>query len=606
MKVKLSDYVVEFLAKKGVRHVFIVAGGASIHILHSLDSNTDIMPVCTHHEQAGAMAADAYARVTGNVGCAVATSGPGATNMITGIAGAWFDSIPVIYITGQVTSFRLKGDSGVRQFGFQETDIIPMVAPITKYCVQIHDPSEIRYELEKAFQIATTGRPGPILIDIPDDFQRSLIETNELDGYSAVRSPPLEPSKEQIEKLFSLLENAKRPTLIFGHGVRIAHAEDKAVSLIERLGIPVLTSWGAKDLLPADHPLNAGVFGTHGTRAGNFTVQNSDLVITIGARLSTRETGSPLSSWAREAKTVVVDIDPAELKKFTSFNRPVDLPIQADAGATIDALLSTENRTLPNQGEWLDVIKDWQIRYPICSDADRRSEDVNPYALMEAFSETTPQDAYIFADTGCAVTWLMQGFRVRSSQRIFHDFNNTAMGWALPAALAGALATNKPIICLVGDGSFMMNLQELATIVRHDLPVKIILIDNDGYAMIRQTELQWLGGVNVGSSTDSGLGFPDFSTLARSFGIPSQSIFKNKDARRVLRKAFSQSGPAFVHIKIGSNGNVVPLVAFGYPIEDSEPHLPRKEFLANMIVDPMPKSLEEIAQERLVHKPTDS
>lgn len=598
MQQKLSDYVADFLAAKGIRHAFVVSGGASIHILHSLHDRPGVEPICPHHEQAGAMAADAYARVTGGLGCAVGTSGPGATNMITGIAGAWFDSIPVLYLTGQVTTFRLKGDSGVRQFGFQETEIIPMVAPITKYCVQLRDAKRIRFELEKAVHIARSGRPGPVLIDIPDDLQRSFIDTDDLQGFvpEAIEAPPA-PAPTEIEKLLELLRAAERPVLIFGHGVRLSGAVAVARAFAELANIPVLTSWGAKDVLPASHPLNAGVFGTHGTRAGNFVVQNADLVLSIGARLSTRETGAPLTSWAREARTIVIDIDPAELRKFPAFKRPLDLAIVADARSAIRAVLDSiqieGNARLPDWSTWRADVADWASRYPVCPPEARSEASVNPYFLMEAISGTAPDDTHFLIDTGCAVAWSMQGLRIRGSQRTFHDFNNTAMGWALPAAIAAALALpGKSICCLVGDGSLMMNIQELATLKYHNLPVKILLLDNGGYSMVRQTESQWLGGVNVGTSKASGLGFPNFVELAKSFGLQTSELTRNSDLSKGLERVFAAEGPVFARIEVPSEKGVVPQVAFGYPIEDAEPHLPREEFLRNMKVAPLPVSLK--------------
>ncbi len=599
MRMKLSDYVVDFLVRNGIRHAFIVSGGASIHLLHSLHNNPGIEYICPHHEQAGAMAAEAYSRVGGGIGCAIATSGPGATNMITGIAGAWFDSVPALYITGQVTTFRMKGDSAVRQFGFQETEILPMVKPITKYCAQLLDARDIRKELEKALYMAKSGRQGPVLIDIPDDLQRTMIETADLAGFvpdaaEKKSAPAVDP--DDIAQVLAMMQSAKRPVLIFGWGVRLAGASEIARDLAERTGIPVLTSWAARDILPAGNAGFVGTFGTHGTRAGNFAVQNADLVIAIGARLSTRETGSPLSSWAREAETVIVDLDAAELGKFEQFGKPLDLAIEADAGDFIRALQSRANElALPDIAPWKARITGWQETYPVCTDAARADARIDPYALMQRLSDAAPEGMHIFSDTGCAVAWLMQGFDVKPGQRLYHDFNNTAMGWALPAAMAGSLALGRaPVLCVVGDGSLMMNLQELATIAYLKLPLRIVLLNNRGYAMVRQTEGQWLGGVNAGTSAETGLGFPDFAALARSCGIETFSLKASADTGDILKAAFAHDGPVFIDVEIDEHHGVYPQSKFGYPIEDSEPLLPREEFLASMIVAPMPKSLEPI------------
>lgn len=596
---KLSDYVVSFLAQRGIKHAFVISGGASIHLLHSLASQKDIEPICPHHEQAGAMAADAYSRVTGGLGCAIATSGPGATNLITGIAGAWFDSIPVMFITGQVATYRMKGDTGVRQMGFQETDILPMVAPITKYAAQVVDPSRVAYELEKAAHIALSGRPGPVLIDIPDDLQRGSIDVGALAHfYPAELQPDTTgvPSGEDVEAVFDLLAQAERPVLILGWGIRLAGATREALQVARGLGIPVLTSWAAKDMIPYDEPLLAGTFGTHGTRAANFAVQNADLVVAIGARLSTHETGTPMASWARSAKVVVVDIDPAELRKFSSFGKPLARAIVADAGAFLRALNKRLATWKPKPLKaWLDQISQWRRRYPVPCDEPRTDDKINPYAFVAALAEALPEDEHIFIDTGCSIAWMMQGYPNRAGQRLYHDFNNTAMGWALPAAVGGTLALDRrPVTCIVGDGSLMMNLQELATIQRHNLPVRIFVLNNTGYSMVQQTQEQWLGGDYVGTSYEGGLAFPDFGVLASAFSIPTVRLERGRDMKRVLTDAVASRGPILIDVHIPRTERVIPQAKFGYPIEDSEPLLPREEFLSNMIVPPLPKSLEPL------------
>ena len=596
---KLSDYVADFLASQGIRHAFIISGGASIHLLHSVAAHKAIEHICPHHEQAAAMSADGYARVTGGLGCAIGTSGPGATNMITGIAGAWFDSVPCLFITGQVTTFRMKGDTGVRQLGFQETEIIPMVVPITKYAVQVSDARQIRYELEKAVHIATTGRPGPVLVDIPDDLQRSDLDVDSLPGFvteeatAAIQAPAV----ADIDRILVLLRNANRPVLVLGWGVRLAGAADSVRELIDRLGIPVLTSWGARDIVAADHPLAAGTFGTHGTRCGNFTVQNADLVIALGARLSTRETGSPLESWAREARTVVVDIDQAELNKFPRFGKKLDLAVCSDADVFARSLLARANDFVtPDISPWRARIAAWAERYPVCSSEAVHDRDIDPYLFVDRLSDVMPAGERVFIDTGCSVAWMMQGFRIRAGQRLFHDFNNTAMGWGLPAAIGGCFALDRvPVTCISGDGSLMMNLQELATIQRHRLPVRLFILNNGGYSMVQQTQEQWLGGEHVGTSYEGGLAFPDFTTIASAFGLPHIVIDANADLQLKLADAFAVDGPVLVDVRISSSRRVMPQSRFGYPIEDSEPLLPRKEFLDNMITSPMPKSLEPLS-----------
>ncbi|WP_448951172.1 thiamine pyrophosphate-binding protein [Labrys neptuniae] len=598
-QMKLSDYVARFLAERGIRHAFIVSGGASIHLLHSLAGRTDIEPICPHHEQAGAMAAEAYARVTGGLGCAIGTSGPGATNLITGIAGAWFDSVPTIFITGQVATYRMKGDTGVRQMGFQETEILPMVDPITKYAASIRDPLDIAYALEKAVYLATSGRPGPVILDIPDDLQRQIIDLDALRHFDIAElaaDTVEEPSSEDIDTLLQLLREAERPVFVLGWGIRLAGAIKEALQAVRGFGVPVLPSWGAKDIVPENEPLLVGTFGTHGVRAGNFAMQNADLVIAIGARLSTHETGTPMTTWARGAKIFVVDIDPTELKKFSSFGKPLDHAVHADARVFLQALNQHLATWVPRPwADWRDRIRGWQDRYPVPRDEVRPAGTINPYAFVAALSEALSADEHIFIDTGCSVAWMMQGFPVRGAQRLYHDFNNTAMGWALPASIGGTLALNKkPVSCVTGDGSFMMNLQELATIQRHRLPIKIFVMNNAGYSMVQQTQEQWLGGDYVGTSYEGGLAFPNFIVLAEAFSIPWLVIEQNSDVENILNSAMAVEGPVLIDVRVPRTERVTPQAKFGYPIEDAEPLLPRDEFLSNMIVAPLSKSREPI------------
>lgn len=608
-KIKVSDFVADYLCKVGIGHVFIISGGASIHLLHSIEEHPNVQAICPHHEQGAAMAADGYARATGNLGCAIGTSGPGATNMITGIAGAWFDSVPVLFITGQVTTFRMKGDLGVRQMGFQETDIVPMVKPITKYAYQIKEVREIRARLDEALLIASQGRPGPVLIDIPDDLQRSFIDPAELfdtvptDGSAEVGTRKLDGSghgsiEDDLPEVVDMLQSAQRPVMVLGWGVRLSGAVQEARELVERLGIPVLTTWAAKDILPEETDGLVGTFGTHGTRAGNFAMQNSDMVLSIGARLSTRETGSPLDSWAREAKTVIVDIDETELNKFGAFGKRIDRTIQADARAFITALNNAVgNFDRPDLDEWDQRVEAWKQAYPSGPAFDDRPDAVEPYAILNDLTDLLDDETQIFLDTGCSVAWSMQSFRVRKDQRVFHDFNNTAMGWALPAAIGSNLATgHERTLCIAGDGSMMMNIQELATVAKHNLPVKVLLLNNSGYSMVQQTQEQWFDSKYYGTSTEGGLGFPDFVALSQSFGIPAVRVDHRQDAATILKEAIRGDGPCLIDVVIPAEGRVRPQSKFGYPIEDAEPLLPRDEFLKNMLVRPVAKSQEPLSE----------
>lgn len=590
---KLSDYVADFLAQQGIRHVFAITGGASLHLIDSVANHPGIDYVCPHHEQAGAMAADGYARVTGNLGAAIATSGPGATNMITGICCSWYDSVPVLYIAGQVSTFRFKGTTGVRQMGFQETDIVDICRSITKYAVTVTDPKSIRYELEKAVWIAREGRPGPVLIDIPDNIQREEIEHEEMEGFTPSPVTLVETSDMldvAVAKCLEWLSQAERPLVVLGWGVHLANAESEALAFVERLGLPVNPTWGAADMLAETHPLRCGTFGTHGTRFGNFAIQNADLVISIGSRLDTHMIGSPFSNFCRAGRKVMVDIDAAEINKFSRFGLHIDLPIVADAKVfLVEALKQSANQVAPNIKPWRDQINDWKSRYTEFQPGYFQSDTLNPYVFIKALSDAATEDEVIFADTGCGVAWMSQAFQFKAGQRFFSAFNNTPMGYGLPAAMGACFALNeKRIICIIGDGGLMMNIQELNTVLYHKLPIKIFVLNNHGYSMIQQTQDQWLNSNYEASSEASGLGFPDFHKLAELLGFNTLTIQSNQEANDKLQAFLNEPGPGFCNVELRPEERVIPQVKYGRPIEDSEPLLPRDEFFANMIIEPLP------------------
>ncbi|MFA5100164.1 MAG: thiamine pyrophosphate-binding protein, partial [Candidatus Omnitrophota bacterium] len=503
---KLSDYVARFLARRGIRHVFAITGGASCHFIDSIDKTPGIGFVCNQHEQASAMAADAYARVTSGFGCAIATSGPGATNLLTGVCCSYYDSIPAIYITGQVSTFRLKNDLGVRQLGFQETDVPEIFRPVTKYCVQLKDPAMIRYEMEKACYIAMEGRKGPVLIDIPDNLQRAQVDPKKLKSFVPAEGSVDPGLSKKIDECISLLRRAQRPVIILGWGIYLSGAQKEALRFLELSRVPVALTWAMKHLIPHDYPRLAGSFGTHGTRQGNFAVQNADLVISIGARLDTREAGTA-STFARGAKKVIVDIDASELRKFARTGLKVDLPVQADARLFLSGMNARFCRiSAPDYGPWQARLVAWKQKYPDCPDVNYERKTVDPYVFVKELSRGSRKGDVIFVDSGCGVAWLGQSFEFKSGQRFYSAFNNTPMGYALPASIGACFALNKkPVICVSGDGGLQMNIQELATVVRHDLPVKIFLLNNHGYSMIQQTQEQWLDSRYCASTVKGGL-----------------------------------------------------------------------------------------------------
>ncbi len=584
---KVSDYVIEFFIAQGLGHVFIVSGGASIHLLHSANKLDGMLPIPTHHEQGAAMAADGYARSTEFFGLAVATSGPGATNLLTGIAGAWFDSIPCVFITGQVATFRMKGVMGVRQLGFQETEITDMSRPITKLAVQIKSPEEVPEILAKSLGTAFTGRPGPVLIDIPDDIQRSY----------ALFEPPRNIARflknevntlgiETFKELEKLLRSSKRPILVLGSGANSRITRRLSQKLVDTLNLPVLTTWGAKDLINSNNPKLIGTFGSHGTRYGNFAVQNSDLVIVLGSRLSSRETGGDLSTWARGAKLVHVDIDQNESKKLKILGKEPNLTVSTALENFMPGFIEYASKNLLDcdYKEWFEWIKARKAKFSY--QISRNTQQINGYDFFLLLNGFLGQDDQIFLDTGCTVAWAMQSLNLPKGARIYHDNNNTAMGWALPAAIGGALSNPKKLTtCISGDGSFMMNMQELATAIRYSPELKIIVLNNSGYGMVRQTEEQWLDGLYVGTDSRNGdLFFPNFQSLAKSFGFEVGYASSHEELKSQLKALYSDNSIRFLEVRIDPNSKVIPQTRYGYPLEDSEPILSRDELRANMII----------------------
>jgi acetolactate synthase-1/2/3 large subunit len=593
---KLSDVVAQFLVEQGIRHAFVISGGASLHLIHSIAETRGVDYVCPQHEQAGAMAADAYARVTGGLGCAVATSGPGATNLITGICSSYYDSTPVLYLTGQVATFRAKGDTGVRQVGFQETEIVEMCRSITKYSVLVKDPYRIRYELQKAVAIAKSGRPGPVLVDIPDDLQRMDIDPAKLVEYSRdAHQAETQVSSEAISSCVDALRNARRPVIVYGWGIRLSHAEAEAYQLAEILGAPVALTWAALDLFASSHPLAVGGFGTHGVRYANFAVQNADLILSVGSRLDTKATGSPASSFAREAKVIMVDIDAAEIGKFKRFGRKIDIGITGDARAFLRALIrAVEGVPFPDLAAWRDRVAQWKSRYPACNPQYAEQREVNPYWFVKQLAAQLRESELIVSDTGCALAWMMQGFEFKQGQRFFHAFNNTPMGYGLPASVGVSFARpGKRVILVTGDGSLQMAIYELATVARHRLPIKILMLNNQGHGMVRQTQDQWLGSRYYATSVEGGLAAPDFVAVARAYGIQAETLTLNRDIHEKLTSILTSDGPAFLNVDVDPRSRVQPQVKYGRPNEDGEPLLERAEFLSNMLVKPLPVSLEK-------------
>ena len=588
---KVSDIVAHLLALNGVKTVFGVSGGASLHLLHGIQNHPHLKLITTHHEQAAAMAADSSARITNHIGVAIVTSGPGATNLITGIAGCYYDSIPTLFITGQVSTTRLSGTSGVRQTGFQETPITDIVKSITKYSVQVTNPELIIEQMEDCIRNAISGRPGPVLLDIPDNLQRMVIKLPSGLPTSPVKpvigDAYLIPPDSQLSKLRTLIVESQRPVIVLGWGVHLAGKEKIIMDALEKIQWPTLLTWGAADLLPANCPFRIGTFGTHGNRDANFIIQNSDLVISIGTRLDTKATGSPADSFSRGAKRIMIDVDITEIEKFNKINLNIDLGLALDLrGPGFNSVLSilVENAQ-PLYSDWKSYISSCQLKLGR-TQIETTDSFVEPYEFIAKFSNRVVAPSRIFVDTGCAIAWVAQAWEFKVGQRLFHDFNNTAMGWALPAAIASIadLDYQSSTIAIIGDGSFMMSMQELATIKQAGNPIKIFILNNGGYSMIKQTQDQWFNSDYFASSIESGMHFPDFEVLSKAFDIRYTSIKSNSEIDVSLGEILSSSESILCEVMISPTSRVVPQVKFGSPIEGMEPIIPAALAKSLMIV----------------------
>lgn len=601
MLIKLADYVANRLAETGVTKVFGVSGGASLHLLHSIKEHPKIELYCPHHEQAAAMAADGYARSSGGIGVAVSTSGPGATNLVTGICGAFYDSVPMLCLTGQVSNFRNVGSTGVRQIGFQETPIVEMCRQITKYAVMLQKPEDVVFELDKCLYFATNGRPGPTLLDIPDNFQRAIIDPDTLKNWTPNdqeknHNSILQPDilLNQIQEAINLLNFAERPVVIAGWGIHLSKCEREFLQFIKRFKVPVVMTWAVADLIPADHQSYIGTFGTHGQRHANFAVQNADVILSLGSRLDTKSTGTPINSFAREAKKIMVDIDEKEIKKFEHFEMSLHSGINCDL-KDFFKIVNLVDEGFKNRSDWFNQIVSWRSEFESFDNLFRaKTSGLNPYTIIDKVFRNAPSKTQFFLDTGSTLAWSMQVFQPDTSKRIFHDFNNTAMGWALPACFgAWSHDKNKFYFCLTGDGSLMMNVQELATIQFHKMPMKLFVINNGGYAMIKQTQDQWLDSKYVASNKGADLGFPSFDYLASTFGMKYFLIQSTDDIYKNMPEILSKEEACLIEIIISEDARVIPQVKFGRPNEDMEPLLPRDIFESNMIIELMPVSKEK-------------
>jgi acetolactate synthase I/II/III large subunit len=591
----LSDFVLKFLIEKKIKNVFLITGGAISFMIDSFSRTKKIKYTCVAHEQAAAMMADAYSRVGPNLSCTMVTSGPGATNLITGIACSWFDSIPSIHITGQVNSYEKQGaqpgTKNTRQIGFQETDIVSIAKPITKFSYQIKNPNEIRYILEKASYIASSGRPGPVLIDIPMNFQKAIINYNKLKKFQ----PPVKKTndnllKKNIKKTYEMLLKAKRPVIILGGGVKISKSEDELFKFLSKSNIPVITTWSGVDLIDHKNRRYIGNVGVYGSRAANFSVQNSDVVLCLGSRLDTRITGGVPSTFARKSKVIVVDIDKNELSKKRGL--VINLKINSDLKLFLDAFNKFLKNKNINKKEWLNNCIKWKNEYPIVKNVYyKQKKFVNPYVFINELSKILNNKSIIIADDGGHLTWAIQAFKIKKGQKLFSAFGNSPMGYAFPASIGASIAKkNAKIICIDGDGSLQINIQELQTVVANKLPIKIIVLNNSGYGIIKQFQELYLGGRYQATTEKTGVTNPDFKKVSEAYGINYNLIKNHKSLKRTLNKAIKSNKAEFIEVILKPDQKIIPKLQFGNPIEDLSPLLPRKEFVKNMFIDTTKRS----------------
>ncbi len=601
---RVADYIFEYLAKAGAGHVFVVTGGGAMFLNDGLARCKGLKYVCCHHEQACAMAAEAYARVSGRLGAVSVTTGPGGINALNGVFGAFVDSLPMVVISGQVKRETCLGNydlPALRQLGDQEVDIIRMVRGITKYAVLVKDPQTIQYHLERAVHLAQNGRPGPCWLDVPVDVQSAQIEPHQLRHYNP-KEDEIKFDRWDLEKscrnLIAHLQRAKSPVILAGSGVRLAGAVDLFDTVTRKLSIPVVPAWTAIDLVANDNPVFCGRASSVGDRAGNFVVQNADLLLVLGSRLNIRQVSYNWHDFARNAYKVQVDIDPAELNKPTL--KP-NLGVVAD----LKEFLLELNRAIDLAGlgpqdhpGWLAWCRKRVARYPVVLDKHRNGEMINPYHFIDSVIRKLTGNDIVACGDGTACVVAFQVAVVKQGMRVFTNSGDASMGYDLPAAVGAAFAgAGRRVICFAGDGSAQMNIQELQTIVYHKLPIKIFILNNGGYLSMRMTQGGFFKGNFIGESPRSGISFPDYAKVAEAYGIPAMRL-EARDFGPQLDKFLAQDGPGLCEVMLDPNQIFEPKLSskelpdgriVTAPFEDMAPFLSREELAENMIM-PMRQS----------------
>lgn len=606
MQRKVSTLIAEFFEQKGVKHAFGIIGSANAHIFDSIFHNTEIELVCPHHEQAATMAAQSYWKVSGQPTFALVTAGAGSSNAITGVLSAWADSIPCLILSGQENTRFITPNFDRRMYGIQGYDSPFAVSKITKYATTVMEPEQVIYELEKAWHLATTGRPGPCWLDFPQSLQSAMVEESALNHYVpepvSPTAAPLqdEALRREVTEALVRLRAAKRPLLWLGVGLRMAGVQAELLAFVKTLGVPVLLTWSAIDLLPSEHPLVVGSAGVYGQRAANLILQSCDCLLTIGTRLAIPQVGYDIRELARAAQDItVVDIDPTELKKYPErFNHPV----QADAGDFIREMrqqITATPLSVPDQ--WLDWCQEVLTRFPrVGPEHADRDGFINSYRFMDRLVDHLKTDQVVVTDMGTALLSGHQTLRIKPPQRLITSQGLGEMGFGLPGAIGASFARNRgEVVCLNCDGGMMLNLQELQTIAHHQLPIKLIIFNNDGYLMIKHTQKAVLEGRYAGTDKKSGVSCPDFSKLATAFGMPAYQIRTWEDFDQVMPQVMAADGPVICEVFMAPEQYFHPKLSLAVqpdgslispPLEDLSPFLPRATLRENLLVPLHPKS----------------
>jgi len=560
MKMRVADYITQALRDAGVDTIFMLSGGGMMHLVDAAGKTEGIRYVCNHHEQSCAMAADGYARQNGKLGACYATSGPGGTNTITGIVGCWQDSTPVVFLTGQsktTQTIQVSGIEGLRQFGTFEVDIVPMVKSVTKYAEMITDAKTVRYHVEKALYLATSGRPGPVLLDLPLDIQGAQIDPDEQVGYTPEKPQSYAPTVQEIAQVAEHLKNAKRPVILAGYGVRVAGAVEELRLLAEGLNIPVVTTQLGKDVMAYDHPLFVGHSGPKGDRPGNFALQMADIIISVGCSLHSQTTGWENNLFAPKAVKILVDLDPAVLQR-----EQVNVSLKMRVGVK-EFISALQNEKLEkSQGAWAARCEGWKQRFAVRNEPHQRDKGgINFYSFAEVLSTQLSGGETIVTDAGSAFYVMGQAFRLKEKQRYICSGSLGTMGFTLPAAVGAAIADPAlAVVGVTGDGSLMTNIHDLATMSHYKLNVKLFVVNNEGYSSIRNTQRAFFAGHQVGTDIDSGVYIPAMADLAKTFSLPYVVCQKEVDLDAVVAKVMAMSGPVLCEIVAVHNQEIMPNV----------------------------------------------